>query len=474
MASTELYGVDARLVESIGSTPVSTDTNIYFIGACAKGELNKAHLITSMSDYKSKLGGEPGDGYNLTEAAIAAFSIAGISKIWMIPVSHSTTFNAAEYIGDAELFTGVYAIDKQLMDNPTAVNILCAPSIDDSSVISALNTVSKKAANHWESFMVYDLPESSDQVNDRMVASVDDIVEDKQLNEEHASAVWGHIKTSGGYIISGASVRACLMARSDASYGVPARCGGNLAVNGAQGVCFADKTQTDIETDAVVSVDKITPVKIEVSGSTVQYNPKALYTCDEDVDIVDDGGYIAVLYNGAGTSGSFPDGMTITEHSGGKLISIPESYGTSLSADGVNSWINHSGTLYTWGDHTSAFSNASVSDERARFENNIRMLIMITNRFQLKYRFSIDNPMSLQMRNDVTNEQLDYCNQLVAIGALVGEPVVEFAAVDNPSDELSQGHFTWSIQATPTIPFKYGLLKVAYSQAGLSVYTMAA
>ena len=471
MASTELYGVDGRLVESIGSTPVSTNTNLYFIGASASGELHKAHLITSMTDYKAKLGGEPGDGYNLTEAAIAAFSIAGINKIWMIPVSHSTTFNAVEYIGDAELFTGVYAIEKQLMDNPTAVNILCAPSIDDSSVIAALNTVSKKAANHWISYMIYDLPEAQDQINARLVAQVDEIVEDKQLAEEHASAVWGHIKTSGGYIVSGAAVRACLMALADTENNVPERVGGNLPVPAVQGVCFASKELGTIDTDSIASVGKTTPVKIEVSGATQAYDSKKSYSCDEDVQVVNDGGYIAVVYTGTGDTGVFADGITITESTSDKLITIPESYGNSLSADGVNSWNNQSGTLYTWGDHTSLYANDTVADERARFENNIRMLIMIINRFQLKYRFSIDNPMSLQMRNDVTNEQLDYCNQLVAIGALVGQPTVEFTAIDNPVDEIAQGHFTWSIAATPTLPFKYGNVKVAYSQAGLSVYT---
>lgn len=472
MASTELYGVDGRLVESIGSTPVSTDTNLYFIGACASGELNKAHLITSMSDYKTKLGGEAGDGYNLSEAAIAAFSIAGISKVWMIPVSHEETFTASDYIGDGELFTGVYAIEKQLMDNPTAVNILCAPSIDNSSVIAALDTIAKKAAGHWESYLVYDLPEAEDQINSRFIAQVDEIVEDKQLNEEHASAVWGHIKTSGGYIVSGAAVRACLMAKSDASKRIPDRCGGNLAVQGVQGVCFAGKYIGVIQTDEITTVDKVTPVNVEVSGVEVDYDERYKYSPGVSVKIVNNEGKLAVLWDGEGDSGSFSLGITIVENLSTNLISIPESYGTQLSADGVNSWINQSGTLYTWGDHTSAFTNATVSDERARFENNIRMLIMITNRFQLKYRFSIDNPMSLQMRNDVTNEQLDYCNSLVAVGGLIGQPIVEFSPLDNSNDEVAQGHFTWRIQTTPTIPWKYGLVKVAYSQAGLSVYTV--
>ena len=124
--ATELYGVDARLIASIANTPVSTETTIIFIGASPSGDLNEAHLITSMSEYASKLGGAPGDGYNLTEAAIAAFQIAGINKCYMIPVSNSSVFNASDYTGNAELYTGVYAIEKMLMDNPTAVNVIVA------------------------------------------------------------------------------------------------------------------------------------------------------------------------------------------------------------------------------------------------------------------------------------------------------------------------------------------------------------
>jgi phage tail sheath protein FI len=63
---------------------------------------------------------------------------------------------------------------------------------------------------------------------------------------------------------------------------------------------------------------------------------------------------------------------------------------------------------------------------------------------------------------------------LVALGGLIGEPICEFRSVDNGVDQLAQGYFTWSIQATPTIPAKFMNLKVAYSQAGLSVYTAEA
>ena len=41
---------------------------------------------------------------------------------------------------------------------------------------------------------------------------------------------------------------------------------------------------------------------------------------------------------------------------------------------------------------------------------------------------------------------------------------------ENPVDGVAQGQFVWRIADTPTIPFKFGNLKVAYTQAGLSVY----
>lgn len=484
--ATELYGVEARLVDSIASTPVSTDTNVIFIGASASGDLNKAHLITSMADYKTKLGGEPGDGYNLTEAAIAAFSIAGINRVYMIPVSNSTEFDADDYIGDAELFTGVYAIENLLRENPTAVNILCAPSVTDSSVIEALNTIAKKADGHWVSFMVYDVSEFSEQLNEANAVNVDAVVKDKQLNDELADAVWGHVKTSGGYFVSGAAVRACLMAKSDANYGVPARCGGNLAIPGIQGI----------------ACDNSRGLSHTVAKSN--YNPTVTFTLTEE-GFTDYNGTLRcsiVLWNGSAPEYpvnvtqdvTFSDGEGVltwtptdyvtpavanykddTVYYGGfAAVILTESAATQLSADGICSYINYGGGNWrTWGDHTSAFTAGSVSDERARFDNTIRMNIMITNRFQLKYRFEIDNPMTLQMRNDVINEELDYLNGLVSIGALIGEPVVMFKAEDNGPDQVAQGHFTWETQDTPTIPAKYMLSKVAYTQAGLSVYTQA-
>ena len=146
---------------------------------------------------------------------------------------------------------------------------------------------------------------------------------------------------------------------------------------------------------------------------------------------------------------------------------ISETLATNLSAEGVCAVVNYSGTYRTWGDHTSLFAAGTVSDERARFDNSIRMLRSITNRFQLKYRASIDSPFTLQMRNDIINEQLDYLNGLVAKGALIGKPTCEFRAIDNPKDNIQKGEFKWNITCTTTNPLKYAYVSVSYTSAGL-------
>lgn len=402
--ATENYGSYGELGKSQAVTPVSTDTVLIGVGACAGGELNHAYTITSVSDYNSQLDGALGDGFNLSDLVEAAFNIAGINRIVLIPVSHSNTFNSQEYMGDAGLFTGVYAVEAYLRDNPSVTNLIVAPNVTDLEVLSALNTICIKADGHWQSFLVYDLAVNENHYNASGVAIPNNIIDDKSksLLSERARCVWGTVQTTAGNVISGAAVQACRMAASDAVYGVPARCGGNLPIS--------------------------------IIGPAV---------------------------------------IKGTEHLKETVsISIPQAIGNQLSADGVCSWINYGGGNWcTWGDHTSAYENNTIADERGRFDNTIRMQMMITNRFQLKYRFSIDDPMDLGMRNDIIDEELTYLNQLVSRQALIGDPSVEFRAIDNGIDNIQRGEFTFTIATTPTIPAKYLNAKVIYTTSGLEVYT---
>ena len=338
----------------------------------------------------------------------------------------------------------------------------------------------QKADGHWDSFMVYDLPINSDQINEGGYAIPSDIVEDKQIADEQARAVWGR-PLVGSSDISGAAVQACLMAKADANYNCPARCGGNLPVDGIQGICMVESDTVECDSMSGAGGGSSAVQDLQVDNAFIDYVDGVEYSIVDisesvgsitNAELVNDNGKLALKFTPP-ASGTYTVIVTYSSKEI-KNIKIPQATGTQLSADGICSWINYSGQICTWGDHTSKFSGGTVADERARFDNSIRMLQMITNRFQMKYRFSIDDPMDLSMRNDVIDEELTYLNKLVSLGGLIGEPICEFRAVDNGDDQVAQGYFTWSIQATPTIPAKYMNLKVAYSQAGLSVYTQAA
>lgn len=478
--ATELYGVDAQLVSSIGATPVSTDTTLIFVGSSPSGDLNKPYLITSLADYGQKLGGEPGDGYNLTEAAIAAFQIAGINKIYMIPVSNNLVPGSSEYLGDPDEFTGIYAIEKMLMDAPTAVNIICAPSVEDPVVIAALDGIAKRAAGHWQSFLMYDSgTDFGVQLTENGIADAETIVQGKQLADGHALAVWGRVLTASGRAISGAAVRACLQAKSDADYNAPGRSGGNLQIPQMRGICIQDieSLETDIMTGTQSSGEHVQPLKF--NDSTREYEENTEYYISgitvtsgsiKDPEIIDYDGELALKFK-TEQIGTYSYKLNIQARQNVD-VTLTESAATELSADGICSYIYYgNGVYHTWGDHTSLFAGGTVSDELYRFDIYIRVQMMILNAFQLSHRLEIDDPMNLPMRNDITNYELDRLNRLKARGVLIGNPVVEFRPENNSTSDLQLGRFVWSFECTETPPSKYLKAEIAYTTAGLSVLT---
>ena len=236
MASQEMYGSEAILTESQGFVGISTNTNLVFIGSAPKGTLNEAVTVTSLTDASTKLGLALGDGYNLSEALEAAFSIAGINKITCIPISNDQAPAKSDYLGDAALGTGIYAYEEMLRNAPSATNLVCLPSVTDGEILNAMLALCKNADGLYASYLVYDLPLTDSELNASNYVVPATIVKNKTIKDMYSTAVWGQIRTSAGHDISGAAVRASLMAKADANYGVPARVGGNLEVPAIQGV----------------------------------------------------------------------------------------------------------------------------------------------------------------------------------------------------------------------------------------------
>ena len=232
----EMYGSEAILIESQGFVGVSTNTNLVFIGSAPKGTLNEAVTVTSLTDASTKLGLALGDGYNLSEALEAAFSIAGINKVTCIPISNDQAPAKSDYLGNAELGTGIYAYEEMLRNAPSATNLVCLPSVTDGEILNAMLALCKNADGLYASYLVYDLPLTDSELNASNYVVPATIVKNKAISDMYSTAVWGQIRTSAGHDISGAAVRAALMAKSDANYGVPARVAGNIEVPAIQGV----------------------------------------------------------------------------------------------------------------------------------------------------------------------------------------------------------------------------------------------
>lgn len=142
-----------------------------------------------------------------------------------------------------------------------------------------------------------------------------------------------------------------------------------------------------------------------------------------------------------------------------------------LSADGIDSFLNIGGGKYvTWGDHTAAFNNAEIQDERGRFDNYPRMRMRITNRFEQKWRPIIDAGMDAELRRYILNEEQDFLYYLVSVQALVGSPRCEFRPQDNTKDSIAKGHFYFKDFVTYTPPAKYIDLGVSFTDEGYTVY----
>lgn len=409
--ATEKYGIYATLGTSLASTPVSTATEVVFIGG-AKCEdyngdaldphLNEPVMIKSLQEYNTIFGGEIGDGWSLSEAVEAAFSICNLDHIFVINVydpegmSQETDITETEIKGLPAYDSGAYAINKIYPKFGVIPNVLCCPLMSSTSLINALKTACTKINGKFDAVVLADVPEADAQVSNG-IAQPTVIVNAKPNSDERIILNWGHIKTSSGSVISGAAVKACLYAQNDANNNnLPSRSIGNVAVQG------------------------------------MQY---------------------------------------ITLKSSDAPITLSDDNATALSADGITSFINVGGNrYYTWGDHTSAFSAGSVDDERARFDSNIRMLYYLTNRFQIKWRSIIDSPMTLTLRNNILNYEQNQLNYCVSQGALIGDPKIEFRPDDNSLSTLQQGQFYFTELATVTPPAKYIEMKLSFTSDGFKVY----
>ena len=141
-----------------------------------------------------------------------------------------------------------------------------------------------------------------------------------------------------------------------------------------------------------------------------------------------------------------------------------------LNEKGITTACFWGGQWVLWGPHTAAYSYGADVDARAIFDCNIRMLMYLTNQFQLDHGTRIDAPMTPQERDTILNFERQKMDTLLGVGALVGTPSVEFIESENPTSEMVNGNFVWHIMATPTPPLKSATVRVGYTDEGFQSF----
>ena len=142
----------------------------------------------------------------------------------------------------------------------------------------------------------------------------------------------------------------------------------------------------------------------------------------------------------------------------------------TLNEKGVTTACFWGGQWVLWGPHTAAFTYNGSMDARSIFDVNIRMLMFITNRFQLDHGTKIDQPMTPQEKDTILNEERQKLDTLCGIGALIGSPSVAFLETENPTNDMMNGDFVWNFNVTNTPPFKSGTARVTYTDEGFAAF----
>lgn len=143
----------------------------------------------------------------------------------------------------------------------------------------------------------------------------------------------------------------------------------------------------------------------------------------------------------------------------------------ALNEKGIRTVAPDSGNLVLWGGHTAAYTYGATTDALQIFDTNVRMIGYILNSFQREWGSRIDEPMTLQLKDEIINREQDKLDALVAQGALIGSPTITFLASKNSTTDMMNGDFRFDHIVTPTPQLKSASATVAYSDSGFSVYT---
>lgn len=144
-----------------------------------------------------------------------------------------------------------------------------------------------------------------------------------------------------------------------------------------------------------------------------------------------------------------------------------------ITQKGITTGLFWGGSYHLWGDHTAAYEFEPDTDKldlMFMFDVNIRMLMYVANSFQEEWNSVVDEPMSHSLKDTILNKEQEKLDILVNMGALLGEPKVDFIKKENIGNNIVQGRFRFDFKVTSTPPAKALSAYVTYSDEGLNTF----
>lgn len=412
----ESYGIQSVIKPSVAEAPVVIDTELVFIGNSATDNHRfEPVLCESLEDFTEKYEAL-NIGCSLADAANYAFAYMNLDHAWFINIGEEGDADPDIELADAK--AGIDALDDIYNNHGAVPNLVVLPANNmhklPSEIVSYAKQKCSKLNDHFKAQVVYD-----NTVNKNNVAK----------------------NTRNGVETGTYKFDTSLLPSKETFEGGVISCIGEIILNREE--------------------YRTVPMSIVVSCNRARQ------------DAMNPGGVPCRSVGNLVCNGAVGYAVTFKDTSSYVNAEIDESKAID-DAMAENGFIiaRNKGQrkYYTWGDHTAAVSEGSVDDELYRFDSNVAMAYHLANRWILKWGHVIDNPMTLSLRNDIINEEQNYLNYLVAVGALIGNPRCEFKSNDNTGDTLGKGQFYFTDTYTSAIPAKYLQLNLVWTSEGLASY----
>jgi hypothetical protein len=407
------------------------------------------------------------DAENNRVVVTALTSLTATETVTYYPVDASAVTDTT-IIGTSGsgVSTGIQAIKKVYTKYKAVPNLLACPGFsEDPDVYTAMVAAVQKINGHWDAFAIADIPVESKESTEATVASytasvtVPNLIEDSvevwkgdgsakatkttDYTLAYVSDVLTVTMVNGGILYSEDKV----IIKTTAAIGTKEAAiqwqTNHGYVSERSKVCWPQVKSGTGKTYHLSTVCAATMLRIDLANNSIPME-----------------------------SPSNKNIMAVAQYFGSTVNN--EGYDDTESNDlnevGITTACIFNGSWVLWGPHTAAYKYGTTMDPRVIFDTNIRMLMHVTNGFQLRHGIEIDAPMTPAQKDTVINAENAELDRLTALGALIGESSVEFLETENPNNDMLNGDFVFNISFTSTPPFKSGTAKVSYTDKGFAAF----